>query len=53
MKKLTDSTSFEYAQSEFAIARLWQLMDGNKESLNIAHEAVDRHATSDKLFLGR
>ena len=47
MKKLTDSTSFEYAQSEFAIARLWQLMDGNKESLNIAHEAVDRHASSD------
>ena len=22
-------------------------MDGNKESLNIAHEAVDRHASSD------
>ena len=46
MNKLTEHTSFDYAQREFAISRLWELLDGNKEQLNIAHEAVDRHIDS-------
>ena len=48
MRKLTDFTSFENAQKEFSIPGLWKLLDGNKECLNIAHEAVDRHAGSGK-----
>jgi len=42
---LTDFTSFADAQREFASARLWDLFDGDREHLNIAHECIDRHAT--------
>jgi acetyl-CoA synthetase len=40
---LTDYTSYADAQREFASARLWDLFDGNRERLNIAHECIDRH----------
>ncbi len=42
---LTDFTSYADAQREFASARLWDLFDGDREQLNIAHECIDRHAT--------
>ncbi|NNM72711.1 acyl-CoA synthetase [Enterovirga aerilata] len=42
--RLTDLTSYADAQRECSSARLWELFDGNKEALNIAHECVDRHA---------
>lgn len=42
--KLTDLTSYADAQSQFSMARLWQLFDGDRERLNIAHECIDRHA---------
>jgi acetyl-CoA synthetase len=42
---LTDFTSYAGAQREFASVRLWDLFDGNRERLNIAHECIDRHAT--------
>ncbi len=48
MKSLLESTSFVDSQSEFSIKGLWQLLDGDSQRLNIAHEAVDRHADSDK-----
>ena len=41
---LTDYTSYADAQLHFASERLWELFDGNREHLNIAHECIDRHA---------
>ncbi len=46
MSKLTDYTSYEDAQTHFSNDRLWELFDGNREFLNMAHECVDRYATS-------
>ena len=43
MKKLTDFTSYADAQANFASAKLWELFDGDRERLNIAHECIDRH----------
>ena len=45
MAPLTDYTSYADAQRDFASARLWDLFDGDRERLNIAHECIDRHAT--------
>ena len=44
MPKLTDYTRYHDAQREFASARLWELFDGDRARLNIAHECIDRHA---------
>lgn len=46
MKRLTDYQSYADAQTHFTPEKLWELFDGNREALNIAHECVDRHATS-------
>jgi len=44
MAKLTEYTRYADAQ-QFADSRaLWELFDGNREHLNIAHECVSRHA---------
>src|SRR5262249_20375198 len=40
----TGYTSYADAQQHFASARLWDLFDGDRERLNIAHECIDRHA---------
>ena len=44
--KLTELSSYADAQRHFSSAKLWELFDGNREQLNLAHECVDRHATS-------
>jgi acetyl-CoA synthetase len=44
MAKLTDYTSYADAHRHFSPEALWDLFDGGQESLNIAHECVDRHA---------
>jgi acetyl-CoA synthetase len=44
MASLTEYTSFADAQAQFSAARLWELFDGDREHLNIAHECIDRHA---------
>jgi acetyl-CoA synthetase len=44
MTKLTGYTSYADAQANFAPAKLWELFEGNRERLNIAHECIDRHA---------
>lgn len=49
MQRLTEFTTYEDAQREFSVARLWDLLDGDKSNLNIAHEAVDRHAASGQI----
>lgn len=41
--RLTDFTSYADAQAHFSRAALWDLVAGDRERLNIAHECVDRH----------
>jgi acetyl-CoA synthetase len=43
MAKLTDYASYADAQKHFSKAALWDLFDGDREHLNIAHECLDRH----------
>ncbi|HEX2943354.1 MAG TPA: AMP-binding protein [Rhodopila sp.] len=45
MPLLTDYTRYDDAQRQFEPRRLWDLLDGDREALNIAHECIDRHAT--------
>jgi acetyl-CoA synthetase len=47
MPTLTDTLRFSDAQEQFSSARLWELFDGDRERLNIAHECIDRHARTD------
>lgn len=47
MKKLTEFTTYADAQRFFSNEKLWELFDGNREQLNIAHECIDRHANGD------
>lgn len=47
MKTLTSFTSYSDAQSQWHPDKLWNLVDGNSVTLNIAHECIDRHATDD------
>jgi acetyl-CoA synthetase len=44
MAKLTEFTRYADAQANFSSARLWELFDGDRARLNIAHECIDRHA---------
>lgn len=44
MAKLTDYTSYADAQAHANSAALWELFDGDREYLNIAHECMTRHA---------
>ena len=46
MTRLTDYTSYADAQAQFSGDRLWDLFDGDRARLNIAHECIDRHATA-------
>ena len=43
MTLITDYTSFADAQTHCTKERLWELFDGDRENMNIAHECVDRH----------
>lgn len=44
--KLTELSTYADAQRHFSVEKLWELFDGTRERLNLAHECVDRHATS-------
>lgn len=44
MSKLTDYTSYADAQRHYSMEAVWSLFDGTKDSFNIAHECIDRHA---------
>ena len=44
MAKLTDYTSYADAQAHANSGALWELFDGDREYLNIAHECMIRHA---------
>ncbi|MBT5663824.1 MAG: AMP-binding protein [Rhodospirillaceae bacterium] len=43
MQSLTDLTEHRDAMAAFSKDRLWELFDGDRDHLNIAHECVDRH----------
>ena len=49
MSRLTDYTSYADAHRHYSAAALWELFDGDRTSLNIAHECVDRHAATDRV----
>ena len=51
MSKLTDHTSYADAQRHFSTSGLWDLFDGNRDRLNIAHECVDRYAEPGRIAL--
>ncbi|MCX7282712.1 MAG: AMP-binding protein [Novosphingobium sp.] len=42
--RLTDFTSYADAQAHASGDALWDLFDGDREQLNIAHECITRHA---------
>jgi acetyl-CoA synthetase len=42
--KLTDHTNYADAQAHASMDALWELFDGDREYLNIAHECITRHA---------
>src|ERR1700733_7491055 len=44
MTTLADYTTYQDAHRHFAPQRLWELFDGSRAKLNIAHECIDRHA---------
>jgi acetyl-CoA synthetase len=44
MTRLTDYTSHADATAKASGAALWDLFDGDREHLNIAHECITRHA---------
>ncbi len=44
MALLTDYTSYADAQARACGDALWDLFDGDREALNIAHECITRHA---------
>src|SRR6266404_6270536 len=48
MTSLTAYTSYADAQAHFSNAKLWELFDGDRERLNIAHECIDRHVEGEK-----
>jgi acetyl-CoA synthetase len=43
MKKLTEYRTHKEVIENFSWDMLWDLFDGDKEHLNIAHECIDRH----------
>jgi acetyl-CoA synthetase len=46
--KLTDYVTYADAQHYCTSAKLWELFDGNREHLNIAHECIDRHVEGNR-----
>ncbi|ADZ71567.1 acyl-CoA synthetase [Polymorphum gilvum] len=51
MTRLTEFTSYSDAQRHFSNEALWDLFDGDRNRLNIAHECIDRHADTDRVAL--
>lgn len=43
MPRILDVRRYPEALREFRWSELWELFDGNRETLNLAHECVDRH----------
>jgi acetyl-CoA synthetase len=48
MVKLTEYTRYVDAQAQFSSEKLWELFDGDRQTLNIAHECIDRHVEGER-----
>ena len=48
MSSLTEYTSYADAQAHCTPGKLWELFDGNRERMNIAHECIDRHVQGER-----
>ena len=48
MTQLTDYVSYADAQAHCTSDKLWELFDGTREHMNIAHECIDRHAGNER-----
>jgi len=48
MTSLTAYTRYADAQAHWSSAKLWELFDGDRDRLNIAHECIDRHVDGDR-----
>jgi acetyl-CoA synthetase len=48
MTKLTDHVSYADALAHCSSDKLWELFDGNRQRMNIAHECIDRHVGGDR-----
>ncbi|MDP2331464.1 MAG: acyl-CoA synthetase [Reyranella sp.] len=48
MTKLTAYKSYADAQAQFSTGGLWELFDGDRQQLNIAHECIDRHVEGER-----
>ncbi len=48
MTSLTAYTTYADAQAHFSPAKLWELFDGDRATLNIAHECIDRHVEGER-----
>src|SRR5687767_7934812 len=49
MVKLTDYTTYADAHRHFTPSALWELFDGDRRALNIAHECLDRHVPTGRV----
>ncbi len=47
MKKLTEYLTYREVIKDFKWEMLWNLIDGDKKKLNLAHECLDRHGHKD------
>lgn len=47
MTPLTEIVSYREACRDFSWDRVWDLFDGDRDHLNIAHECIDRHPPAD------
>jgi acetyl-CoA synthetase len=48
MTKLTEYLTYADAQAHCSTEKLWELFDGDRARMNIAHECVDRHVASER-----
>lgn len=44
---LTDYKSYNEAQEKFKWGQIWDVFDGDRDHLNVAHECIDRHPAED------
>src|SRR5262245_17481061 len=49
MVKLTEFRTYADAHRHFSPAALWALFDGDRRSLNIARECIDRHVPTGRV----
>jgi acetyl-CoA synthetase len=51
MTRLPEFRSYADAHAHFSNAALWDLFDGTRDRINIAHECIDRHAGGDAVAI--